>query len=364
MTHDSLLNTIETARQSEAFHNYLQVRDRVLEMLDLMRKRADSPSNYWDEELAGFDYMLDASPLIVRKLREHCYHLTGLRSYDYRSHHAHQQGAFARKLQALRQQDDDNLFVPESPVLGGFGHVIDGALINIDTLKFYESLIALNKSGLLAQFRGNADDRNVVIEIGAGWGGFAYQFKTLCPNVCCIIVDLPQTLLFSGVYLKTLFPQASVLFYGDKTPERLFEGYESLDFVLIPHFAFGDIPFPKLDLAVNMVSFQEMSSAQVDEYVGRLADLRCPNLYSHNRDRSPHNSELSTVSSIISKYYGIQEQKVLDVPYTDFSLYSKVQCNRGKMEIIKAVKTLVQKLLQKERSAHKYRHLVGTLKQE
>jgi hypothetical protein len=28
--------------------------------------------------------MLDASPLIIRKLQKHCYHSTGLRAHDYR----------------------------------------------------------------------------------------------------------------------------------------------------------------------------------------------------------------------------------------------------------------------------------------
>jgi len=36
------------------------------------------------EELENIDYMLDASPLIVRKLRHHAFHITNLRPYDYR----------------------------------------------------------------------------------------------------------------------------------------------------------------------------------------------------------------------------------------------------------------------------------------
>jgi putative sugar O-methyltransferase len=364
---DSLLSAVETARHSEAYRNYLHVRKRVIEMLDMTQKQTDRPSDYWEEELFGFDYMLDASPLIVRKLREHCYHLTGLRSYDYRSHHVHQRDAFAKKLYALRELDDDALLVPESRELGGFGHVIDGALINIDTLKFYESLIAVNKAGLLAPFREKAGGRKVVIEIGAGWGGFAYQFKTLCPKVCYIIVDLPQTLLFSGIYIKTLFPQAKVLLYGDKAPERLLEGYESLDFVLLPHWAFGSIRFPEIDLAINMASFQEMTSRQVDEYVGQLAALGCPSLYSLNRDRSRYNKQLSTVSSIIERYYNIVEERVLDVAYTNLSGRS-LTAQASREFSIRTAKGMVHKLLRRkkilqEQSVHEYRHLLGNLKQ-
>ena len=54
-----------------------------------------------------------------------------------------------------------------------------------------------------------------LIELGSGWGGFAYQFKKVCPDVTYVCVDLPPTMLFSGVYLTTLFPEAKVLFYGE-----------------------------------------------------------------------------------------------------------------------------------------------------
>ena len=55
-----------------------------------------------------------------------------------------------------------------------------------------------------------APGRKLVWEIGAGWGGFAYQFKTLFPDVTYVIVDLPELFLFSATYLMTLFPEAKV----------------------------------------------------------------------------------------------------------------------------------------------------------
>jgi hypothetical protein len=65
------------------------------------------------------------------------------------------------------------------PYLGGFGFTIDGDLYNLDTLKFYECLIALQKAGLLGDLTAEQNDRKIVVEIGGGWGGFAYQLKTL-----------------------------------------------------------------------------------------------------------------------------------------------------------------------------------------
>ena len=157
---------------------------------------AYEPSAYWQQEVEGFDYMFDASPLVIAKLREHEYHLTGLRSYEYRRHHADYARRFASKLRRLREVDPGNLFVPESEALGGFGHRVDGELVNLDTLRFYECRIALDRAGVIEQLRGQ--QRSRVVEIGAGWGGFAYQLKTLFPNISyTIVLDVPYTVLVS-----------------------------------------------------------------------------------------------------------------------------------------------------------------------
>ena len=355
---DTLLKSQEDARQSIVFRNYLKVRERVLDMLEEQEKQGERPSKYWEQELAGFDYMLDASPLIIQKLREHCYHLTGLRANEYRSHHGQNRELFARKLQALRKQDEENLLVPESPLLGGFGHAIDGVLINLDTLKMYECLIALNKAGLLTQFRSNIHDRKVVLEIGAGWGGFAYQFKTLCPNVTYIIVDLPQTLLFSAAYLRTVFPFASILMYGDKPEASLLQDFQSYDFIFLPHFFAGKIQLSRIDLTINIVSFQEMTSEQVNEYVRKAHELGCPSFYSLNRERSRYNNQLTSVSAILSKFYDIAELKVLDIPYTVL-----IPSQQGPLTL-RLIKIILRRLLgwRERLSIHSYRHLIGTRK--
>ncbi|RJQ38995.1 MAG: putative sugar O-methyltransferase [Dehalococcoidia bacterium] len=366
MSSNALQNAIETARQSEVFRYYLHVRDRVVEMLEQAQKLGNHPSDYWAEELAGFTYMLDASPLIIEKLREHCHHISGIRSYEYRDHHAHKSEPFVNKLHALKHLDGEGLFVPESPLLGGFGHVVDGALVNLDTLKFYETLIAMNKAGLLDDFRNRSDERRVAIEIGAGWGGFAYQFKTIFPNTCYIIFDLPQTLLFSAVYLKALFPKAAMLIYGDKPEGQLLDSYQSYDFTFLPDFFFNQMKLNKVDLAINMISFQEMTTEQVTGYIRKLAELECQYLYSHNRDRSKHNDQLTTVSSIMGEYYDVKEWQVLGIPYTNLTVPGAAE-NRMTLNPLKLAGAIAGKLLSRpvvrERSVHEYRHLVGTIKQ-
>jgi hypothetical protein len=299
-----------------AFKNYEYARDRVLEMRALVASAPEyRPSAYWEEELSTFEYMLDASPLVIEKIRHHTHCLTGLRAYDYRSHKTRAKAKLAEKLRALRALGSPELLVPEWRPLGGFGFEIEGQLYNIDTLKFFEVLIALQRGAVLQEFRGNAE-RRLVWEIGAGWGGFPYQFKALCPNVTYVISDFPELFLYSATYLMTALPGTKVAFWGEEPIDRLFERWQEFDFIFLPNTSLAEMRPPRLDLTINMVSFQEMTDAQVDAYVERAHALNCSFLYSLNRDRSAYNPEIGSVSEIISRYYWPREIDVLPVPYT------------------------------------------------
>lgn len=318
------------SRQSPAYQNYLRARDHVMAMT--ATASTSTPSAYWREELANFEYMLDASPLVIEKLRHHSFHVTGLRVYDYRSNREQARKRFAKKLRAMRKRIGDTLLVPESRLLGGFGFEIEGQLYNIDTLKFYEVLAALERGAVLGEFRNN-QDRRLVWEIGAGWGGFAYQFKTLCPNTTYVIVDLPELFLFSATYLMSAFPKARVAFSSERSNGQLSNRWSEFDFIFVSNADLHALEPPRVDLTINMVSFQEMTTEQVDAYARRAFDLRSPALYSLNRERSSYNRELTSVGEVLERYYWLHETKVMPVGY--------------------------QKMLDEEPSPTDYRHLIG-----
>ncbi|HVR76113.1 MAG TPA: putative sugar O-methyltransferase [Planctomycetota bacterium] len=316
---EALAEKIRRLGESGEFRTYERVREKVLALKDLEAYSPPSgtgaPSDYWREELENFEYLLDASPLVVSRLRHHSYHVTGLRTHDYRSNRDEARRQLAEKLAALVELGGRDLLVPEPRILGGFGFEIDGGLYNVDTLKFYEALVALEKGAVLGGLRGGGE-RRVVWEIGAGWGGFAYQLKTLCPNVTYIISDFPELFLFSAVYLMTAFPYATFAFPGVEPAWSAPGRWPEADFIFIANTQAGAVAPPRLDLAVNMVSFQEMTGEQVRDYVTRVHDLKCPFLYSLNRDRSPYNTQLSSVSAIIDTRFWIHEVEVLPVNYT------------------------------------------------
>jgi glycosyltransferase involved in cell wall biosynthesis len=316
---------------SAAFPAYLAARDAVQRIkaaqagtatgADARSAQASSaqassaPSAYWAEELEYIDYLAEASPLIVAKLRHHAFPITGIRPYDYRDRGDgdSKRRNFELRLRALQALGGEPLLVPESPALGGFGYEIDGRLFNIDTLKFCEVLIGMERAGILGAMR--AIDRPTVCEIGAGWGGFAYQFKTLFPRARYVIVDFPELFLFSATYLASVFPRAKMLFAGT-SPGGALERWEDADFIFVPNTLARLIAALPLDLTVNMVSFQEMTDAQVREYARLAAAAGCPWLYSLNRERSPYNRELVSVREALSESYALTDIKVLGTDYS------------------------------------------------
>src|SRR4051812_44630626 len=196
-TAEAIQARVAEAAASRGFQAYREVRAQVLAMRDREERAAGAvtaPSAYWREELEQFDYMLDAPPLVVSKLRRHCYHLTGLRPYDYRSHK--KPTRVARRKAALEAAGGRDLVIPEAELLGGFGFELDGGLYNVDTLKYSEALIALKGAGILDELRAPGH-RPIVWEIGSGWGGFAYQLKTVCPDATLVLSDFPEVFLFS-----------------------------------------------------------------------------------------------------------------------------------------------------------------------
>ena len=329
----SLEDRIAALRAAPAFRNYQYVRERVLEMrAHVEASPSYRPSAYWEEELANFEYMLDATPLIIDKLRHHSFHITGLHVHNYRSNRARMLARYTGKLRALQAQGRPELLVPEAEALGGYGFMIDGQRINLDTMKFFEVFIALDKGAVLDEFRGDGE-RKLVWEVGAGWGGFPYQFKTLCPNTTYLISDFPELFLFSATYLMTLFPGAKVRFWGEEPASRIFADWRDYDFIFTPNSALADLTPDRLDLTVNMVSFQEMTTAQVTTYVAKSHQLGARFLYSLNREKSGMNDELDSVTRIVSQYYWPREVQILKIGY--------------------------QKMLDEPQSANDYKHLIG-----
>ena len=118
------------------------------------RSTPRGPSVYWTEELENIDYLIDASPLIVRKLRHHSFHITGIRPYDYRDKGDSRREFFEARMRELRALGGDGAArAPSRRRSAASATTIDGQLYNVDTLKFFEVLIGMERGGVLPAMR-------------------------------------------------------------------------------------------------------------------------------------------------------------------------------------------------------------------
>ena len=294
---------------------YINIRDHILKYKE-NQKSKEGVSDYWIEEANSFDYLLNATPEILAKFRHHCFHITGDFPYKYRGHHsANLQIDYEVHLATMKGFDKNKMFIPEPPELGGFGFNIDG-LVNVDTLKFYEVMLNLQGTPLF-----HALEKGIkVIEIGPGWGGFGFQLKKRFPKTKILLIDLPDTLLFSTTYLKGIFNQDRHIYFGEPGFNKNLEN-EDYDFAYAPHFAFPEISLENFSATFNIASFQEMTSSSITEYCEILKESKVDYLYSFNRPVSPYNTQVQDVAQSIEFAYDLEQ--VNKLPYTYIEVNKK-----------------------------------------
>jgi len=140
-----------------------------------------------------------------------------------------------------------------------------GFMVNGDSIRYWGGVAALYRTRVLEQIERKIAERGMcrVLEIGPGYGGLAYQLKkTYGDKLQFIAVDLVESLIYSSIYLTTLFKEKA-LFYTDEKVVTADNGLVFVPSFRSPEFfrAISDI-----DLCINTISMNEMTAAQVDYY--------------------------------------------------------------------------------------------------
>jgi len=295
---------------AEAFAHYLQVRECVRAMQPYDRTRDD----LMDDEkqmLSSLDALWDADRDTIADLRHHAKAITGVRRSDYTGPKGEAiRERVERDLLAVVERGDPALWLDEPAALGGFGflsRVNAGAnghskRFNEDTLRFYRVLSLLQDAALLRDFQ-QTGERRVVWEIGGGWGGFAYQFKTVCPNVTYLITGSTSLLLLSSVYLKTLFPAASFRFYEPERSDAFWCEWSTVDFAFAPESVVASMRPPTLDLTLDLMSLEMMNPARVDCHVRRAYELGSRYFFSVCPAADPEPEKASPVRPALERFY-------------------------------------------------------------
>jgi hypothetical protein len=190
--------------------------------------------------------------------------MTGVRAADYDDSGSGERRALERQLRRLLKHGAPELWVDEPAALGGFGWAEPVARYNADTLRFFRAVSLLQEAAVLAEIR-EQPSRVCVWEIG-GWGGFAYQVKTLCPGVAYLTTGLPETLLLAAVYLATMFPSARLRFFDPARPDVFRVDWHAVDFAFAPEGAWSHSPVP-IDLSVDFSMLERMTPGRVEAHV-------------------------------------------------------------------------------------------------
>ncbi len=294
-----------TSEQAEALTNIQQkIRAMLAERQTSTHKDIFAqPSNYWTDFTSFFDYMLDLSPRSLANVRLHTYHLTG---DNYQSYYLGNRRAFLDFYGPWLAIDG----LPAEHVLNepadGIGFRLeDNRFVSADIARFQRSISTLSRKGVLSELTSSGSPARV-IEIGGGYGGFALHLSRILKSCRYVIVDLPETLLFSAAYLTLQAPQKRIYLYdpADGLDARTHAGF---DFVLLPDYRLEILQGSLFDLAINIASMQEMRVDQVERYLDFLRAACRGKFYSCNRDRQNRNDELPSLFGLMRTRFDLTE---------------------------------------------------------
>ena len=260
------------ALTARAYGHYLDVRAWARQAAAMSGRTLGPLSVAEQEMIAALTPFWDASPEVIGNLRLATGPITGVRPADYDNPSRDLTLGLKYAVGERRRHAGAELFVEESPMLGGFGVEWHRQRYNEDTVRFFKAMIALQDGGVLADCRA-CDNRRLVWEIGGGWGGFAFQFKTICPNVTYLITGIPELIVVSAVYLMTAFPEARFRFYDPSARATLWTNWEEADFVFGIEGAIADLHAPPVHATLDLMSLRSMTEARVAQHVQRAYEL-------------------------------------------------------------------------------------------
>lgn len=134
--------------------------------------------------------------------------------------------------------------------------------------------------------------RNVIVDIGSGYGGLDCLLAHYIPNSCFVLVDLPETLLLTSYFIAYNFPNKRVALLSDIAD--CLDAFEDLvleyDFIIVPPVVVEKIPADFIDLVMNSASLGFMEKEYVNYYLEHIYRILRPlgHFYSLNKEYNDH----------------------------------------------------------------------------
>lgn len=273
------------------------VKSRISEM---------QPSNFegiWSAPCKYYKYLLNLSSEDLKCIRFHTGLLTGLIPWRYwNTTPDNESEILVAKTDYDNATEDlaEKYWISEPSTLFGLplGFEYKKRILNYDISRYQWCVALLAKTEVFNLER--YQNKQIVIEIGGGYGGLANAIQTLLNGrITYVIVELPEILMFSAIYLKLLNPDKKMYIYGsDFDIEKILD----YDFVLLPNYV--DLNgIKKVHIGLNMWSFQEMTKEQVTKYLDFFKAKLGYCLYSLNLDKHPTNQSDFSVTQLLKERF-------------------------------------------------------------
>jgi putative sugar O-methyltransferase len=177
--------------------------------------------------------------------------------------------------------------VTESDVGGSSSVYYRGQALS-EKLLFHTMIV----NDVINHIRFDADKRNVVVDIGSGYGGLDRLLSYYIPNACFVLVDLPETLLLTSYFIAQNFPNKKIALLRDIIDDL--DNFDQLvleyDFIIVPPYVVEKISNESVDLVLNSASLGFMDKDYVHYYMEYIARMLKPlgHFYSLNKEYSNH----------------------------------------------------------------------------
>ncbi len=129
--------------------------------------------------------------------------------------------------------------------------------------------------------------RNVVVDIGGGFGHMGRFTHYYIPNSCYVLVELNEMGCFGATFLKQAFPDKKIALYHD-VKDRL-EAFEELtqeyDFIILPTWAIHLIPNDSVNLYIATSSIAELPEVYAKPYIATIDRTLKPGGYFYVNSR-------------------------------------------------------------------------------
>ncbi len=114
--------------------------------------------------------------------------------------------------------------------------------------------------------------REVILDIGTGYGALPHYLSIYRPNALFILVDLPEVLLLAAWYLRYNFPDAKIVLAEDLHKSGGTANYlETADFLLIPPAMLELLPDNCVDLTLNTASMGFLTEEYLSFYLAQIS---------------------------------------------------------------------------------------------